>query len=545
MAETAQRKQKRGPKYCCVVGCHNSADNSRERDPPVKLYRFPGRWYEKERRQSWITAVRRVNPHGTLWQPKQHTRICSRHFVGNSKSDVSQDPSYIPTIFPPVYRKKAPDQERAQRWQARFKKEISSRQLVGGEHPSQSTAVGATMQAPETSLLEDVHRDFNTMDFSNAFLETSTATSLLNMSDSHSLVLVCSARQESHSTGRKRDASCQTEECATSGKLALLLSATNGTEASAQIAHTEMSHKVASTDENWKRNCGFFGFESLKEKEEALQDLCGVTLQVFCLLLNLLPAPQYRRNAMSREDKLCLFLAKLRLGITYSALGAIFGVTATTASTVFRKTLDILSIALKNWVFMPSREIIKLSLPAPFKENYPNCTLIIDCTEVRTETPSNPDCQHMLYSHYKGGYTLKFLIGIIPNGMISFISRVYGGRHTDSFITQDSGFLQLLKPGDLVLSDKGFPSIRTTVEGKGAVLLMPPFNSGVGQLSEQAMEQTYKIASVRIHVERVIQRLKIYHVLSNRIPLSLVPHMNKVVSVCAALVNMQAPIIKK
>ncbi|XP_077511206.1 THAP domain-containing protein 11-like [Amblyomma americanum] len=115
MAETAQRKQKRGPKYCCVVGCHNSADNSRERDPPVKLFRFPGRWYEKERRQSWITAVRRVNPDGTLWQPKEHTRICSRHFVGNSKSDVSQDPSYIPTIFPPVYRKKAPDQERAQR----------------------------------------------------------------------------------------------------------------------------------------------------------------------------------------------------------------------------------------------------------------------------------------------------------------------------------------------------------------------------------------------------------------------------------------------
>ncbi|KAK8754710.1 hypothetical protein V5799_002579 [Amblyomma americanum] len=79
------------------------------------------------------------------------------------------------------------------------------------------------MQAPETSLLEDVHHDFNTMDFSNAFLETSTATSLLNMSDSHSLVLVCSARQETHSTGRKRDAACQTEECATSGKLALLL----------------------------------------------------------------------------------------------------------------------------------------------------------------------------------------------------------------------------------------------------------------------------------------------------------------------------------
>lgn len=290
---------------------------------------------------------------------------------------------------------------------------------------------------------------------------------------------------------------------------------------------------------------GFHGFESLKEKEEALQDFCGVTLQVFSLLLNLLPPPKYRCNAMSREDKLCLFLAKLRLGITYSALRAIFAVTATTASNVFRKTLGILSIALKDWVFMPSREIIKLSLPVPFKEDYPNCTLIIDCTEIRTEAPSNPDCQHMLYSHYKGGYTLKVLIGIIPNGMISFISKVYGGRHTDLFITQDSGFLQLVKPGDLTLSDKGFPTIRTTVEGRGAVLLMPPFNSSGGQLSVDDMEKTYKIASVCIHVERVIQRLKIYHILKNRVPLSLIPQMDKVISVCAALVNMHAPIIKK
>ncbi|XP_050025165.1 uncharacterized protein [Dermacentor andersoni] len=338
---------------------------------------------------------------------------------------------------------------------------------------------------------------------------------------------------------------CQTEGFRTPARLSILLSATNGTEASTQVVRTEMSHKVASTDGNWKRDCGFRGFESLKGKQEALQDLCGVTLQVVSLLLNMLPSPRYRCNAMSSEDKLCLFLAKLRLGITYSALGAVFSVTATTASTVFRQTLGILSIALKNWVFMPSREIIKLSLPDPLKENYPNCTLIIDCTEIRTNTPSNPDCQHMLYSHYKGGYTLKVLVGIIPNGAISLISKVYGGRHTDSFIRQDAGFLQLLKPGDFILSDKGFSSIRTTVEGSGAVLLMPPFISGGGKLSAHDMEITYKIASVRIQVERVIQRLKIYHILRNRVPLSLVPHMNKVVSLCASLVNMQAPIFKK
>lgn len=65
--------------------------------------------------------------------------------------------------------------------------------------------------------------------------------------------------------------------------------------------------KVASTDGYWKRSCGFRGFESLKE--EALQDLCGVTLQVFYLLLNLLLPPRYRCNAS--QEKTSLFLTKL------------------------------------------------------------------------------------------------------------------------------------------------------------------------------------------------------------------------------------------
>ncbi|XP_077523080.1 uncharacterized protein LOC144133888 [Amblyomma americanum] len=335
------------------------------------------------------------------------------------------------------------------------------------------------------------------------------------------------------------------KQSSATGKLTIFLSMTNCDEASTQVTHTEQTDQVTGTDGNWRRRCGFQGFNSLRGNEEALQDVCGVTLPVFSLLLNLLPTSRYKSTDVTREDKLCLFLAKLRLGITYSALAVIFGVSATTASDIFKKMLEILSVVLQEWVYVPPRKVIKLSMPPAFKVNYPNCSLIIDCSEIRTEMPSKPDCQHVLYSNNKAGYTVKFLVGIIPNGMIAFVSKVYGGRHTDSLITQDSGFLELIKPGDLVLSVKGFPSIRTNVEGKGGILLMPPFNSAGGQMSEEAMDNTYKIAAVRIHVERVIQRLKIYKILSNRLPLSLVPHMSKVLSVCAALVNMQPPIVKK
>ncbi|XP_065286010.1 uncharacterized protein [Dermacentor albipictus] len=251
MAKVAPPKRKRGPKYCCVVGCHNSADNTKERADPVKLYRFPGRSYEKERRQAWITAVRRINPDGTSWLPKEHTRICSTHFVGNCKSDIKQHPSYIPSIFPPVYRKKAPDRNRAQRWQTRFDRAVTSRKRhAGDEDPSQSTADGATtMQDSETSILDDVPP---ITDFSDASVETCSASHSHNgIADSDSLVH--DAAEESN-CARKKDATCQTEEFTTPARLSILLSATNGTEASTQVVHTEMSHKVASTDGNWKRD---------------------------------------------------------------------------------------------------------------------------------------------------------------------------------------------------------------------------------------------------------------------------------------------------
>ncbi|XP_042146287.1 uncharacterized protein LOC121835839 [Ixodes scapularis] len=114
--------------------------NSRTSGQPLKFYRFPGKPYECARRQAWIVAVRRQNvgttnsslsfsfyfvsvfrilqqksciipffsEDSTNWMPSAPTRICSAHFVGNRRNDAEAHPSYIPTIFPPVYKKRHP-----------------------------------------------------------------------------------------------------------------------------------------------------------------------------------------------------------------------------------------------------------------------------------------------------------------------------------------------------------------------------------------------------------------------------------------------------
>ncbi|XP_045466189.1 uncharacterized protein LOC123675011 [Harmonia axyridis] len=90
---------------CCVVGCRNAYYNT---DTSIKFYSSPKRWFEKERKQTWINSVSRVCADGTSgeWQPKEFHKICSAHFVGNAKSNDPSKPSYNPTIFPQEYERK-------------------------------------------------------------------------------------------------------------------------------------------------------------------------------------------------------------------------------------------------------------------------------------------------------------------------------------------------------------------------------------------------------------------------------------------------------
>uniref|UniRef100_A0A224YRU7 Isl2eu-5 hm n=1 Tax=Rhipicephalus zambeziensis TaxID=60191 RepID=A0A224YRU7_9ACAR len=95
------------------------------------FYSFPSRPYERERRQRWIQAVRRAGPDGGSWEPNANTRICSRHFSGNAKSNIMHHPAYVPTIFPSAYRRTVPCDpsaatERFQRWRKRVQAQAKS-----------------------------------------------------------------------------------------------------------------------------------------------------------------------------------------------------------------------------------------------------------------------------------------------------------------------------------------------------------------------------------------------------------------------------------
>ena len=135
------------------------------------------------------------------------------------------------------------------------------------------------------------------------------------------------------------------------------------------------------------------------------------------------------------------------------------------------------------------------------------------------------------------------LIGITPTGGISFVSRAFGGRVSDKVITQRSGFLQLLERDDLVLADRGF-LIEEELGAHGCKLAIPAFTRGKTQLPRPENDRSRRISQVRIHVERLMERIKNFSILSGIISLALVPHADNIVIVCGAIANLEPVLVK-
>jgi len=113
--------------------------------------------------------------------------------------------------------------------------------------------------------------------------------------------------------------------------------------------------------------------------------------------------------------------------------------------------------------------------------------------------PINLLARAQTFSSYKHRNTVKVLIGIIPQGSISFASEAWGGRTSNKYLTENCGLLDKFLPGDMVMADRGF-TIHDDVVLMHAKLVIPAFAKRKDQLDPIEVEGTRGIALVRIHI---------------------------------------------
>lgn len=248
---------------------------------------------------------------------------------------------------------------------------------------------------------------------------------------------------------------------------------------------------------------------------------------------------KYNLRKLSPWEQLILTLVRLRRKPSIVMLADLFGIAPGTASRIFITWILFLEKELSFLLALPTVLDLKgIYIPKSFQP-FENLRGIIDCTEFYIEKPGRISSQRSTFSSYKSRNTFKLFISISPIPHINFVSNLYSGSISDKELTKQCGFIEQLNASDVIMADKGF-----NVQGLLAPKHAPPVMTK-GKISSKATTMTRRIATVRVHVERMIRKLKCSELIRGVIPLTLKPYASSIIRVSACLVNLNPIIINE
>lgn len=490
---TAKQKAWRG-QYCCVPLCRSSSGEKAERErlgmQRLSFHSFPD--VTTDRGKMWITRVRR-DP-GRNFVINSNTKVCSLHFTpddyisGKSGRRVL-NATAIPSVFP-------------------WTREVH-------------------LRATTTSQL---------------------AASVYQRSDLAEEQIITPVDNDDMSY-------CPREDC-----MEVEGSIINAVEVM-QMKIDELQTKLAQVQSTYEKS--LFRLENVCHNDELVKFYTGFsdfqTLTAFYEEVLESDAKVMRQweGKNSKDDyddikagRACklplleqffLTLVRLNLGLLELDLANRFNISKSSVSRIISTWINLMFHSLKALERYPQWHIVQKYMPEVFKKDYPNTRLIIDATEFPIERPSSLVSQSCTFSSYKNRNTVKVLVGIMPSGVVTFVSPTYEGSISDRKLVESSGLLDLLETGDEIMADKGF-QIQDLLAPLGVRLNIPPFLSSNTQMSADDVLHTRKIAHLRIHVERAIGRAKQFRILQHVLPASMWDSINELVYVCFMLTNFSPPL---
>lgn len=115
-------------------------------------------------------------------------------------------------------------------------------------------------------------------------------------------------------------------------------------------------------------------------------------------------------------------------------------------------------------------------------------------------------------------HTANVLVEVFPADLITFLSNGFDGRASDKACVEKSGVLNKVNSfEDNVMVDKRF-SLDAMCGKLGLSMVQPLFLCSQTQFSAEDVNRAVKIARARVHVERAIQRIKVFKVLKEPVP---------------------------
>ena len=172
-----------------------------------------------------------------------------------------------------------------------------------------------------------------------------------------------------------------------------------------------------------------FTEEALMDSNDNVKFYTGLpSFNVLKTVFKFVDPPATTSTKLSSFQEFVLTLMKLRLDSPLKDLAYRFRISVTTVSRIFAKWLVILDVRLSSCLIRwPDRDSLWKTMPQCFRVSFKkSVAVIVDCFEVFIERPSSLLARASTWSSYKHHNTIKVILGITPQGTISYVSEAWG-----------------------------------------------------------------------------------------------------------------------
>ncbi|CAF1173234.1 unnamed protein product [Didymodactylos carnosus] len=309
---------------------------------------------------------------------------------------------------------------------------------------------------------------------------------------------------------------------------------------------------------------------NLDNHEEPMSDnnyhvLTGLTRDRFNDLCSHIP-PSSLRHSDIRTPRMAIaiLLVKLRLDLSHQALCTLFGLEE---KMQISRILDSTCSALGQY-FVPKHlgfghitrtDVIQkhtrpLAQQLLVDDDPTKAIIILDGTYVCIQKSHNNVLQRRSFSLHKGKPLVKPMMVVSSDGYIIAVLGPFfaDGKNNDSEITKHllynnvQGFQNWMKPGDVIVVDRGFRDCLADLQKFGYETKMPLFlKKDQTQYTTAEANKTRLITKVRWVIESANGRVKQWRFFSNIVPNTMIEKIGSYFEIVCALINCYRPVFVK